>query len=203
MKILAVNGSPNGPSGNTDILMQAFLSGAKVAGADIDMVYLKDKNINHCKGCFNCMQKTPGVCCQNDDMGYLLDKVQQADVLVYGTPLHTYTVTSYMKIFMDRNMALTFAEPTYKKMVLVSTCGLPQKHVFTGLIETFKLMENPYRERVGMILCPSGSVLSVEQFKSLNQWFLNAREDAGRELVQSGIISSATQEVMEKDLLMP
>lgn len=43
MRILAVNGSPRGAQGNTEVLLQAFLKGAVASGAEADTVYLKDK----------------------------------------------------------------------------------------------------------------------------------------------------------------
>ena len=51
MKVLAINGSPKGNKGNTEHLLQAFLKGATDAGAETEVVYLKDKEIHHCIGC--------------------------------------------------------------------------------------------------------------------------------------------------------
>ncbi|MGE5627439.1 MAG: flavodoxin family protein [Solirubrobacterales bacterium] len=201
MKILAVNGSPKGPSGNTDILLQSFLSGAKEAGAEIQMIYIIDKKINHCKGCFSCMQTTPGICIQNDDMKEILNALQNSDVIVYATPLYAYTVSSLMKVFMDRNMPLTFAEPLKKKMALISTCGQPDRSTFKGLVETFKLMVNPYRELAGTILCTSGNMLALEHLKPLNNWYIEACKTAGRELVGNGVFSEATQDVLSRPLI--
>ena len=53
MRIIAVNGSPKGSAGNTDILLQAFLAGAREAGAETETVYLKEKEIRHCVDCRN------------------------------------------------------------------------------------------------------------------------------------------------------
>lgn len=203
LKILAINGSPKGPVGNTDILLQSFLRGAQSASAEIDMVYLKDRTLNHCNGCYTCWEKTPGVCTQKDDMPELLEKVRQADVIVYATPVHAYAVSSMMKVFMERNLPLTKSEHKKMKMVLISNCGLPDRRNFNGLLETFRLMSNPYRELAGTILCPLGPILSVEPLKPLNRWYIDACETAGREFVETGAFSQATQEVLEKPLVVP
>ena len=34
----------------------------------IDEMHVASMNVGACKGCFACWQKTPGVCCINDDM---------------------------------------------------------------------------------------------------------------------------------------
>ena len=85
MKILSVNGSPKGPSSNTDLILKSFLEGAAQAGAATETIYLKDHIIQHCLGCFNCWGKTAGSCVQDDDMAILLKKFRLADVIVYAT----------------------------------------------------------------------------------------------------------------------
>lgn len=106
MRILAISGSPRGKNGNTERILRPFLEGARKAGAVTDTVYLKEKNINHCTGCYSCWTKTPGVCIHNDDMPGLLEKVCHADILVFVTPLYVYTVSGLMKDFMDRMLPL-------------------------------------------------------------------------------------------------
>jgi multimeric flavodoxin WrbA len=41
MKVLAINGSPRGARGNTERILQPFLEGAREAGAETEVVYLK------------------------------------------------------------------------------------------------------------------------------------------------------------------
>ena len=44
MKVLAINGSPRGASGNTERILQPFLEGAQGAGAETEVIYLKNKD---------------------------------------------------------------------------------------------------------------------------------------------------------------
>ena len=53
MKILALAGSPR-KGGNTDLLADALLSGARSAGAEVEKVYLNDLNIRGCQACYGC-----------------------------------------------------------------------------------------------------------------------------------------------------
>jgi multimeric flavodoxin WrbA len=96
VRILAINGSPRGARGNTARIIEPFLEGAREAGAEAEVITLRDKDINHCLGCFNCWIKTPGVCVHKDDMPNLLEKIVAADVLVFGTPLYIFTFSGLM-----------------------------------------------------------------------------------------------------------
>ena len=51
MRIIGMQGSPRGAYGNTEVLVQAFLEGAREAGAThTEIVYLKAEQIKHCVG---------------------------------------------------------------------------------------------------------------------------------------------------------
>lgn len=220
MKILAVNGSPRGRDGNTEQLLQPFLNGARSAGAEVEVIYLKDKRIGHCLGCSACLMKTPGVCVQQDDMTELLEKLRQADTIVYATPLYFYTVSGLMKNFLDRHLPLIlpytvkygdrYGHPKRdnektQKMVLISNCGFPERLHFAGLMETFRLCctTNPGYELAGMILCPAGNILSRPTLMGQFRWYLEACEAAGREVATGSAISSETQATLDRLITDP
>jgi multimeric flavodoxin WrbA len=218
MKMLVVQGSPRGGHGNTEILAQAFVEGAKDAGAAAaDSVYLKEKNIKHCIGCFTCWTRTPGVCVHHDDMPELLLKVREADVLVLATPLYYFTVSGFMKGFMDRTLPLAqpFMEikggrcshpPRYgsglQHMVLISNCGFPEQSHFSGLKETFRTMvHGDGLDLKGMVCCAGGELLKAEETRASYEWYLDAVRKAGAEVVREGKISDATQALLDRPLM--
>lgn len=220
MRILAVNGSPRGQSGNTERILQPFLEGAREAGAETEVVYLKDKKINHCSGCFTCWTKTPGVCIHRDDMPGLLEKIRQSDVIVFATPLYVYTVSGLMKDFMDRFIPLVqpailkrgerYSHPSRygrerpMRAVLISNCGFPGRYNFAGLVETFRLFAaGPNLELAATILCPSGEILRVTELQDSFKWYLDASRSAGREFAGHGRISPETRELLDRDIVDP
>ncbi|GAA0076971.1 flavodoxin family protein [Clostridium sp. CTA-5] len=221
MKVLAINGSPRGEKGNTQVLLKFFLNGCEEAGAETEIVYLKDKNIKHCNGCFTCWTKTPGKCIHKDDMEELLNKILKADIIVYATPLYYYTVTGLMKDFMDRMLPLNnkeivkvdegyshprrFKKETPVKTVLISNSGFPGSYNFSGLLETFKVLTKG--NLAGTILCSQGGVLnSVNTNDILSKMyspFFAALKSAGKEVINDGYIRSETQEILDKNIIDP
>jgi len=87
MKITAFNGSPLGASGNTNVMVTAFLKGAEEAGAEVENILLANKEINHCKAC-RCCVTSERKCVIKDDMEYLISKYVESDIVVFATPLY-------------------------------------------------------------------------------------------------------------------
>ena len=188
MNMLAVNGSPRGSKGNTEVILQAFLNGAIEAGAEAETIYLKDKTILHCIGCFTCWIKTPGVCVHKDDMPEILERMRGADLMVYAMPLYVYTVPGLFKDFLDRLIPLAqpFIErrgdhflhpPRYgqglRKSVLISNAGFPEGHHFDGLRKTFRLLTSgPDSDLIGEICCAGGPLLRVPELADGVRWYL-------------------------------
>lgn len=98
-KILGFVGSPR-RGGNTDLLVQEVLAGAREAGADTDLVHLADLNIRECDGCHACWRGKP--CSKRDDMAEIYRKISAADVLIFGTPVYWYGPSGLMKLLIDR-----------------------------------------------------------------------------------------------------
>ena len=99
MKVLVINGSPRA-KGNSDLLCDEFLRGAREAGHQVEKISLREKNIGPCKACYACFKT--GRCVQRDDMEDVLEKVTACDVLVLASPTYFLTMSGQMKIFIDR-----------------------------------------------------------------------------------------------------
>ena len=217
MKILAVQGSPRPKVSNTEKVLQAFLRGAENQGAVTETIYLKEKDIHPCIGCYTCWTKTPGVCVFKDDMPELLEKVKASDVLVYATPLYNFNMTAYTKAFQERLLPLldphlvksgdTYRHPTRydipRRFVLISTCGFPEITHFDALRHIFRHIEHTIgAEVVGELLVPAAEMsLKQELFKAEAQRILDAASRAGAEVVADGRVSAATEAETRKVLL--
>jgi multimeric flavodoxin WrbA len=218
MKIFAVNGSPNTQKGMTHILMEAFLEGAREAGAEAETVFLQKKKINYCIGCFRCWVTTPGVCVHKDDMAGLLEKIRQADCLVFGTPLYVDGMTAQMKTFVDRMIPL--ADPHFKlvdghyrhprrygekppDVVLISVCGFYERDNFDGLIDHMERMCRNMQSRfVGAVVRPSSYIFTLEELlPEPVREIKKAIRRAGRELVEKGTLSPQVLDDVARDYL--
>ncbi len=77
MNIIAFVGSPR-KNGNTDILVEHFLDGARSKGAETEKVYLYERNIKFCQGCYKNCWINPNDCTRHrDDMDDLIPKMLQ------------------------------------------------------------------------------------------------------------------------------
>ena len=75
-KVLIISSSPR-KGGNSETLAAAFAEGAQAAGHQAETVYLREKQIGYCKGCFACHEL--GHC-------VLKDERQAAQGLAGGVP---------------------------------------------------------------------------------------------------------------------
>jgi multimeric flavodoxin WrbA len=116
MLFIAINGSPRGGQGNTDVLVQALLKGAAAAGARTVGINLVEHRIEHCRGCHSCWSATPGRCVIQDDMAAVLGRIagrpaehdgtgcapEGAGLIALASPVHLANVSGTLKDFIDR-----------------------------------------------------------------------------------------------------
>lgn len=134
MKIIFVNGSPR-PEGNTGTMLKAVAKKAKERGADVTYYEILDKEVQDCDGCYRC--DTEDRCSKDDDMIEAYAMIEQADVLVLGSPIYMGTETGITKCFVDRLyylMARKRIQPG-KKAVALFTCGLFDGHMVYGYMQ--------------------------------------------------------------------
>ncbi|HMK93989.1 MAG TPA: flavodoxin family protein [Candidatus Limnocylindrales bacterium] len=96
MNVLGLVGSPRRGS-NTDLLVSAILDGAAVSHHAVDKVYLYDVDIAPCMDCKAC-KHADYKCAVNDGMQRLYPKLDEADVIIFGTPLYWYGPSAKMKL---------------------------------------------------------------------------------------------------------
>ncbi len=103
MRILGIVGSPR-KNGNTEIMMKEALGVAGKAGWEIETFLMSEKQVAPCDACGTCFQV--GSCVVQDDMQELYDKLEQADAVIFGSPVYFGSVSAQTKAVMDRMFAL-------------------------------------------------------------------------------------------------
>lgn len=100
MKVLAIHGSPRTLRSTTRQLAQYVLEGAAEAGAETEMIDLCDLRITPCTACEGCSFN--GICVYDDDMPALVERMKEADGIIFASPVYIDNVSGQMKIFFDR-----------------------------------------------------------------------------------------------------
>lgn len=111
-KAIAINGGPR-KQYNTAMLLQEALKGAEAAGAETEIIHLTDLNFRGCVSCFGCKRlgnPNFGKCNLKDDLAPVFEKIEQADVLLVGSPIYLGDVTGMTRNFIER---LLFQYITY------------------------------------------------------------------------------------------
>ncbi len=140
-KILILSTSPRRNS-NSEALAQAFAKGAGESGHEVELISLRGKELRFCQGCFACQKS--GKCVIRDDMQEIVPKMEQADVLVFASPIYYYEMSGQMKTLLDRGNPLFVADYRFRDVYFLATAAededfVPQRAVsgLEGWIECF------------------------------------------------------------------
>jgi len=124
-KILLINGSPR-KNGNTSAMLNT-LHQQLDRKFKSEFIRLYDYQIGPCIDCRGC-KKNDLKCIVDDDMQALYPKIENADVLIIGTPIYWFGPSAQTKLMLDR------LRPQYgsqnlagKKAVLFTPAGTGEK----------------------------------------------------------------------------
>ena len=138
---------------NSDALADKFIEGARAAGNEVEKISLIGKSIAFCKGCLAC-QKI-GRCVINDDVNAIMEKVLQADVVCWATPIYYYEMSGQMKVLIDRMNAMYSLDYKFRDIYMLSTAAEDESEVpsraeagLTGWIDCY-----PKSRLAGKLFC--------------------------------------------------
>ena len=105
IRITGIVGSPRLKK-NTDVLVRQALDGCRSKGAAVDTIYLNQLEIKPCQA--HKIQDGKG-CIVRDGMDAVYEIFENSDGLVLGTPVYYNSVSSQMKLMIDRSYCLAKA----------------------------------------------------------------------------------------------
>jgi multimeric flavodoxin WrbA len=145
MKVLGIMGSPR-VGGNSDILLDQALAGAKDAGAEVEKIILCKQRISGCLACEKCNET--GVCAVEDAMPEIHKKILEAYAVIHSVPVYFWSMTAQMKAYLDRWCAFFDAEWRWhkayrsrmkgKRIGLITLCGDPNVSTADPIVHSFK-----------------------------------------------------------------
>lgn len=112
MYVLGINASPR-IGGNTDILLDNALKGARSAGAKTEKIALGRLKFSPCQECEN--MPSDGSCLINDDMQGAYLKIKNADAIIFASPIFFGSLSAQAKAMIDRFQCAWRGKVIFKK----------------------------------------------------------------------------------------
>lgn len=145
-KLMAIYGSPR-RRGNTALLLQQAVLGAREMGAEVEEVVLRDLKMSPCLEIYGCTKT--GRCAIQDDFQKVYDQILESDGILLASPVFFYTVSAHTKILMDRCQSLwvrkywlegpsSKEKPARRKGLFLSVGATKGKRLFDGILLTVR-----------------------------------------------------------------
>lgn len=99
MKVLMVNGSPH-EKGATYTALSEVSETLKNEGIETEIMWLGNQPMAGCIGCGACASSKR--CFRNDIVNEFLEKTEEADGFIFGSPVHFAAASGALSSFMDR-----------------------------------------------------------------------------------------------------
>jgi len=102
MKVVAFNGSPR-VNGNTAQSLKIVLAELEKEGIETEIVQLGGRKVFGCLACGKCRENKDNRCARKDDeMNTFIEKMEEADGIIIGSPTYFSNVSTEVKALIDR-----------------------------------------------------------------------------------------------------
>lgn len=169
MKIIALQGSPK-KKGNTATVLGWVEEELKLLGHEVESIYLNSKNIHGCLACDKCKDKIKNIepnkveidktniidrigCVQNDDAPAILEKMVNAQLVIFASPLYFWGFTAQIKALIDRTYSFytNYHKPDHASLVegqrqaVLLTGGGSYENNAEAVLTAFSRLQNPLK----------------------------------------------------------
>ena len=173
-KIVIVSASPR-KNGNSEVLANEFMRGAFENGNEIEMIKIREMNLQFCRGCFACL-KTHKCVVKDDFTQRILKLLCEADVIVFATPVYYYAVSGQLKTFIDRMNPLYEMEQHCNEIYIIATAAENDPRAFKGVKEDIKGYIDCYENKKIKGTLFAGGVNDVGDVKKHKEYLDKAYE---------------------------
>jgi multimeric flavodoxin WrbA len=167
-KVLLISGSNR--KGNTDFILN-YLN-KHIDNSNI--ILLKNKNIEYCKGCLACHHNKK--CIIKDDINSIIDKLIESELIIFGVPNYFDNVSGLFKNFMDR------LHPLYKSKQLKDKKVI---FIYVGGGEENGTKEELHQAIKGFSKYLSIDIINEFSFKALNIDEIKKQENKIKEIADT------------------
>lgn len=102
MKVVAFNGSPRA-NGNTAQSIRIVFAELEQEGIETELIQLGGRKVFGCLACGKCWETKNNRCIrQDDEMNSFIQKMQEADGIIIGSPTYFSNVSAEVKALIDR-----------------------------------------------------------------------------------------------------
>ncbi len=132
-KIVVITGSPR-KNGNSFAMTDAFIKAAQSKGHTVTRFDAAMKKVGGCRACLTCF-KTGKACSFDDDFNVIAPAIEEADVVVFTTPVYWYTFPAQIKGVIDRIFSFCVAgkDIAGKQCALITCCEEDDLSVMDGV----------------------------------------------------------------------
>lgn len=122
MKVLLINGSPN-EKGCTFTALREIAGELEKSEIETEIVSIGTESIRSCTACGGCARLKKNRCVYDDDLvNRILEKAEQADGFVFGSPVHYAAASGGMTALLDRCFYAGSRLFSYKPGAAVASC---------------------------------------------------------------------------------
>lgn len=128
-KVLIISTSLR-PRSNSEALADEFARGAQEAGNSVEIISLRGKDLRFCIGCLSCVKTQR--CVLKDDAPAIVQRMHDADVIAFATPIYYYEMAGQMKVLLDRANPLYSSDYHFRDIYLLTAAAEEESHTPEG-----------------------------------------------------------------------